>query len=141
MNPSVVVKKDGPLGFLTPQSQMAATDHPNRTKYWNGNKPPADLVRPLGALIAVQIVRDAGGRTTDAGIIIPETAEESWSTPLYVVVAVGPEAKWTKPGDIIGVAGRVEFVVIRVDGWEVLVLHEQQASVTLPGKRAKIYDE
>ena len=136
MHSNIHVNPRGPLaGLLTPPDKVNATEHPNRSRYFNGNMPPPDLFRPHGALVAVQIYRDAEGKTAETPLVMPDAVKEAWTTPLYVVVARGPEAKFVEVGDVVGVPTEVRFQVFRIDGWELLVMHEQQSSGTIPRRR------
>lgn len=132
---TMIVKQDGPLGFLTKPAEMSATDHPNRTKYFkSGAVPPADLILPLGKLCAFQIVKNAEGASADSGLIMPDTALQTWTTPIYVCTHPGQRAEFIVRGDLVAIRPQIQFEVIRVDGWELLICHEEQCQSILPTK-------
>lgn len=122
-------------------SNVSATDHPNRTRFYNGHLPPPGLIAPQGAMLAVQTLVDEQGTTT-GGLVLPDGGRDVWITPKFVVVAAGPECKWTERGDVVlcspNLAKQLAVDVVRVDGWELMLLHEHQTQGRVPGLRVLV---
>ena len=132
---TIRVNPQGPLaGVLTPAADVNATPQGVRSKYFDGELPPEDLIRPHGKMMAVLVFRDAGGKSVE-GVLIPDSVV--WNTPLMVVAAAGPMCQWAERGDVVAVfppvAERMEKV--RIGGWELLLIHEEQTQGTVPGLR------
>ncbi len=93
--------------------------------FFNADKPTQKTFTPLGKMVAVNLVADASGNTTEHGLIMPD--KTAWKTVVCRVVAVGPSCEFVKEGNIILVSPEVQMRIVRYAGDEVLLLHEEQA--------------
>ncbi len=78
---------------------------------------------PIDRNIVVDIIQ--GPNRTFGGIIIPDTAIDKWTTPICRVIAVGPEVKYVKEGDVILVTTKIESATIKYDEDETYIIAEQ----------------
>jgi hypothetical protein len=88
--------------------------------------PPKTYV-PIGCLVATHLIRP---KTRPSGLVMPDNATEGDSTPTALVIAVGPEVKGVKEGQIVvvNVTGRPLRVVHATDSGyhETIVMREDQ---------------
>lgn len=113
----------------------------NATNYFKPEAvPPADVFVPHGQMLSVQTYQDAEGHSDPAlkSVLLPDRAKDTWRTPLYIVIAAGPNCKWTKRGDIVPVPIQVQFPVVRVCGWVFLCCHEEQSLGVVPSMHVEL---
>jgi hypothetical protein len=77
------------------------------------------LFQPVGQVVVTEEVK-----LKDDMILVPDTVEKSWETPVLKVIAVGKECKYVKEGDYIvypngGPAGKIFF-----QGYQYLLVNE-----------------
>ena len=77
------------------------------------------LFQPAGQVIVTEKLE-----MRDEQIIVPDTVEKTWETPILRVIAVGPDCKVVKEGDYIvypngGPAGKIFF-----QGYQYLLVNE-----------------
>ena len=70
------------------------------------------------------LVPDPREEVTDAGIIIPESAQSKMQTNILEVLATGPECKWVKVGDKIMVDPSGKGHIIDLDDTTYVVIAE-----------------
>lgn len=108
----------------------------NTTKFWDGTMPPEELLKPLGKMVAVQVLQTSEGKNTEGGVILTDAMKSVWTTPLYVATHVGDKCQFVKRGDVLAIGSWVQnFPTLRIDGWELLLVNEEQAGGIVPSKR------
>ena len=81
------------------------------------------LFQPVGQVIVAEKLE-----MKDEQIIVPDTVEKSWETPVLRVIAVGPECKVVKEGDYVvypngGPAGKIFF-----HGYQYILVNEDSVA-------------
>jgi hypothetical protein len=82
---------------------------------------------PIGQMLATEKLE-----FKDAQIIVPDTVEKTWETPVLRVIAVGPDCKWVKEGNYIiypngGAAGKIFF-----RGYQYYIVNENEIVGIIP---------
>ena len=62
------------------------------------------------------LLPDPRKEETDSGIILPDSVQDKLQTNILEVLAVGPEAEWTKVGDTVMVDPSGKGHIIELDG-------------------------
>ncbi len=98
------------------------------------------LAHPMDNLIFVEAI--PAKALTRGGLVLPETQQDAWESPLCKVIEAGPgckklfcvtgkEPRTIQAGDILIVQNSTPCGKLRYDGWEWLVLNEEQVSGVL----------
>ena len=66
------------------------------------------------------LIPDPRKTETDSGIFLPESVQDKLQTNILEVLAVGPEAKWTKVGDTVMIdpSGKGHIIALPDDDGE-----------------------
>lgn len=86
-------------------------------------KPARAFYTPYGDQVAVQ-VWDASG-VTEAGIELPDVSRQHHETALATVVAVGPECKQVKAGDVVLLASQTPAINVFSQGAKLTQIMEK----------------
>lgn len=79
---------------------------------------------PISEGIAFQMVKMPEEQVSEGGVEIPQTGDDLRETPQGLVVAVGPDVKQVKRGDIILVGGRTPLYRVRYRGQMTYIVTE-----------------
>lgn len=77
---------------------------------------------PVGSGVLIQRVDFEEKAMTDGGLHVPEGTEDSWRTPVGLVVAVGPDVTQIKRGDYVLIAGSTQALRVKHAGIEYRLL-------------------
>jgi co-chaperonin GroES (HSP10) len=97
----------------------------------------ADTVKtftPFGCLLALIAHRPPD---TEAGLIMPDGSKGSITTPTAEVIAVGPDVKHVKEGDIVLAYGDTPGRLVQHAGFRYLMLREDVIAGILPRKESR----
>ncbi len=84
--------------------------------------PPKKRFIPIDDLVALHVHRvDA----TEQGVILPDIAQGMWSTPTATVIAIGPNVKQVKEGDVVLVNPSTPVSQIKFGREDYAVIHEK----------------
>lgn len=78
--------------------------------------------KPTKDKVLMQVV--SGVDKTEAGIVIPDTAKDSWRTPVCKVIDVGPDVLQVKVGDRVLVPPSAPLDKVRYENKEYLMIKE-----------------
>jgi hypothetical protein len=99
----------------------------NSTRFFNGTFPPEDVFEPIGPTLAVHVYEDAQGNRTEGNVLLTDGAVQAYKCPSFVVLRCGPTCKMGYiRGDVVYIPPEVQLPVVRVDGWQVLLVHEER---------------
>lgn len=119
-------RRNRPVG-LGQMSARANVPDLTRTKVFGfiqpGDAPSPKTFTPTGDMVAFQLIQTSN--RTEGGVVIPDTAKDTWETPVGIVVAIGPETKWVKPGQKIIVLNETPLIKVRHKGAEFYQIEEK----------------
>lgn len=78
---------------------------------------------PFGDKVAIQVTKPS--ETTDAGLILPEISQERFTTPIALVIAVGPECKQVREGQFVLVPNSMIVQKVCYDKDDLMVMSEK----------------
>jgi co-chaperonin GroES (HSP10) len=93
---------------------------------------------PIGIGVAM-VVFEAREFENVEGLSLPDTAQEKWESAMGLVVAVGPDVKQVKEGDVVLAYGDQVARTVKVNpGYRYVVLAEDRLSGVLTPEQKKV---